>query len=64
MNEKTIDKIMMFLNYYDADNGERYYDLEGLRNELEDHIIGIIAEHKKRGIKINRTFLDMLEEVK
>ena len=34
MNEKTIDKIMMFLNYYDADNGERYYDLEGLRNEL------------------------------
>ena len=64
MNEETVDKIVMILNYVDDNKGERHYDLEGLRNELEEHIIGIIAEHNKKGIKINRAFLDMLEEVK
>ena len=64
MNEETVDKIFMILNYFDDDKGERHYDLEGLHNELEEHIIGIIAEHNRRGIKINKAFLDMLEEVK
>ena len=43
MNKETEDAIVgMILNYYDApETGERHYDVEGLRSELEDHIIGI-----------------------
>ena len=61
MNKETTDNIFMTLNYYDDDNGQRHYDLEGLRDELDDHIIGVIAEHDRIGIKINKTYLDMLE---
>ena len=66
MNEETVDKIVgMTLNYYDApETGERHYDVEGLRSELEDHIIGIIDTHSRKGIKINKAYLDMLERVK
>lgn len=65
MNEETTDKILMILNYYDDDEtGERHYDLEGLHNELEDHIIGIIDTHSRKGIKINKVYLDMLDEKK
>ena len=64
MNKVTTDKVFMILDYYDDENGERHYDLEGLRDELEQHIIGIIAEHDRIGIKINKAYLDMLEEVK
>ncbi len=64
MNKETTDKVFMILDYYDDENGERHYDLEGLRDELEQHIIGIIAEHDRIGIKINKAYLDMLEEVK
>ena len=62
-NEETTDYIVaMVLNYYDDDEtGERHYDLEGLREELENHIIGIIDTHKRKGIKINKAYLDMLE---
>ena len=63
MNKETTDKVFMILDYYDDENGERHYDLEGLRDELEQHIIGIIAEHDRIGIKINKAYLDMLEEV-
>ena len=64
MNKETTDKVFMILDYYDDENGERHYDLEGLRDELEQHIIGIIAEHDRIVIKINKAYLDMLEEVK
>ena len=64
MNEETRDEILMILNYFDDDDGERHYDLESLRNELEDHIIGIIDTHSKKGIKINKAYLDMLERVR
>ena len=64
MNKETTDKVFMILDYYDDENGERHYDIEGLRDELEQHIIGIIAEHDRIGIKINKAYLDMLEEVK
>ena len=66
MNEETEDAIVgMILNYYDApETGERHYDVEGLRSELEDHIIGIIDTHSRKGIKINKAYLDMLEEVR
>lgn len=65
MNEETTDYIVgMILNYYDDENGERHYDLEGLKKELEEHIIGIIDKHSRNGIKINKAYLDMLEEVK
>ena len=66
MNEETEDTIVgMILNYYDDDKtGERHYDTEGLLNELEDHIIGIIDTHSRKGIKINKAYLDMLEEVR
>ena len=64
MNKETTDKVFMILDYYDDENVERHYDLEGLRDELEQHIIGIIAEHDRIGIKINKAYLDMLEEVK
>lgn len=64
MNKETVDKVFMILNYFDDDKGERHYDLEMLRDELEQHIIGIIAEHDRIGIKINKAYLDMLEEAK
>ena len=62
-NEETTDYIVaMVLNYYDDDEtGERHYDLEGLREELENHIIGIIDTHNRKGIKINKAYLNMLE---
>ena len=62
-NEETTDYIVaMVLNYYDDDEtGERHYDLEGLREELENHIIGIIDTHNRKGIKIHKAYLDMLE---
>ena len=63
-NEETTDYIVgMVLNYYDDELGERYYDLEGIKEELENHIIGIIDTHKRKGIKINTAYLDMLERV-
>ena len=61
MNKETIDNILMTLNYRDDDNGERHYEILGLRRELESHIIGIIAKHDREGIKINKKYLDMLE---
>ena len=64
MNEETRDDILMTLNYYDDDNGERHYDLEGAIEELNNHIIGIIDTHYRKGIKINKAYLDMLEEVR
>ena len=64
MNKETTDNILMTLNYFDDVDGERHYDLKTLRDELEQHIIGIIAEHDRIGIKINKAYLDMLEEVK
>ena len=65
MNEETTDKVIMILNYYDDDGtGERHYDIEGIHSELDEHIIGIIAEHYRRGIKINTAYLGMLEDVK
>ena len=66
MNEETVDKIVgMTLNYYDDDEtGERHYDLEGIKKELYDHIIGIIDTHNRKGIKINKAYLDMLERVR
>ena len=64
MNKETTDNILMTLNYRDDDNGERHYDLEGLRDELENHIIGIIDTHSRKGIKIYKAYLDMLEEEK
>ena len=64
-NEETTDYIVgMMLNYYDDESGERHYDLEGLKEELEDHIIGIIDTHNRKGIKINKAYLDMLEGVR
>ena len=65
-NEETTDYIVaMVLNYYDCEEtGERHYDLEGIREELENHIIGIIDTHNRKGIKINKAYLDMLERVK
>ena len=64
MNKETTDNILMTLHYFDDVDGERHYDLKTLRDELEQHIIGIIAEHDRIGIKINKAYLDMLEEVK
>tara|TARA_Y100001937_G_C6968384_1_gene262086 strand:+ start:45 stop:266 length:222 start_codon:yes stop_codon:yes gene_type:complete len=65
-NEETTDYIVaMVLNYYDCEEtGERHYDLECIREELENHIIGIIDTHNRKGIKINKAYLDMLERVK
>ena len=65
-NEETTDYIVaMVLNYYDdEETGERHYDLEGINEELGDHIIGIIDTHNRKGIKINKAYLDMLERVK
>jgi hypothetical protein len=58
------ENILIRLHYKDDNNGERHYEILGLRSELESHIIGIIAKHDREGIKINKTYLDMLEEVK
>tara|TARA_R100001086_G_scaffold204852_1_gene120742 strand:- start:1805 stop:1990 length:186 start_codon:yes stop_codon:yes gene_type:complete len=58
------ENILMVVKYYKDDNGERHYDLEDLHNELDNHIIGIIAKHDREGIKINKTYLDIIEGVK
>ena len=65
MNPETQDTIMMLLNYYDdSETGERHYDIEGLQDELKNHIIGIIDTHNRKGIKINKAYLSMLEEAR
>ena len=59
-----IENVSLKVKYYEDDNGERHYNMIDLYLQIENHIVSIISKHHEEGIKINKKFLDFLDEWK
>ena len=57
------ENILVSFKYYKDTNGERHYEIFGVYNEIENHIVGIISKHNREGIKINKNYLDLVDEL-
>jgi len=57
------EDILVSFKYYKDTNGERCYEISGIYNEIENYIVGIISKHNREGIKINKNYLDLVDEL-